>query len=181
MLPEIVRTRADIQPTKRLPIWALKFAAWRIACPYTPNRQEQELVATRLANEGIDRTSQREVKIGYAQIKRLRTDARWQEYVRVLEDGGIMAARQLFVDDLPAYVALHRWGAEEARKAGDYKTMPAFTVPALDRAVPKRTEGLPATQIAIVLAPERIAGLRREAEPVVSVEVLPVGADATAD
>lgn len=165
--------RARVDGSRPLPLWTVKFAMYLVACPRAPSSVEQEQVATKLANENINLTTTRPVTIGYGIIKRLRTDSRWQELVRELEKGGIEAAKRLFTEDAPVYVMLHRMGAEEAWRNKDYKALPAYTVPALDRVVPKRQEGVPVTQVAIVLSPERLTALQTYEAPETSVEELP--------
>lgn len=172
--PPIPRVRG------KLPLWTLKFAGWLASCPYVVNREEQVKVATEIANEGL-RPNQRAVQVTYAQIRRLKQRADWQEVVRKFEEGGMEAARQQFINDLPRYIELHRQGAELAATKGDYINLPKYTVPALDRAIPKRDEQHPPTQIAIVISPTQLAGFQAYTAPEVEVEALPAPADDSPD
>jgi len=155
----------------KLPLWTLKFAAWLASAPYVVNKDEQIKVATEIANEGL-RPNQQRVAITYAQIRRLKQRADWQEVVRKFEEGGVEAAREQFISDLPVYMDLHRRGAQMAMEKGDYRALPAFTVPAVERAVPKRSEAPPATQIAIVISPQQLSGLQAYEAPETVVEAV---------
>src|SRR3972149_4394778 len=115
--PPIPRVRG------KLPLWTLKFAGWLASCPYVVNKEEQVKVATEVANEGL-RPNQRAVVVTYAQVRRLKQRADWQEVVRKFEEGGMEAARQQFISDLPTYIQMHRAGAEMAVKQGDYRALP---------------------------------------------------------
>ena len=76
---------------------------------------------------------------------------------------------------------MHRQGAEMAVRQGDYRAIPAFTVPALERAVPKRDESRPPTQIAIVISPQQLSGLQTYQAPEVEVVTLPPAQDESRD
>ena len=67
---------------------------------------------------------------------------------------------------------VHGGGAEQAKAAGDYKAMPAFTVPALDRAMPRKQDAAAQTQIAIVLSPQQLSGFTDYSVPEVKTELL---------
>lgn len=105
----------------------MKFAAWLADAP-APSAAEQAEVATRLAGTPIN----------YDQIKRLRRREDFREVVAKIQQGGIEAARAIFVSDLPLYAELHRWAAEHAKEQGDHRGMATITTPALDRILPKK-------------------------------------------
>jgi len=160
----------------KLPLWTLRYAAWEASAAYILNKEERVKIANELANENL-RPNQRPVTVTWAHIRRIRQRADWQEVVRKFEEGGMEAARQQFISDLPTYIHMHREGAEMAMRQGDYRALPAFTVPALERAVPKHDESRPPAQIAIVISPQQLSGLQTYQAPEVIVEQLPPTTD----
>jgi len=156
----------------KLPLWTLKFAGWLVTAPYVVTKEEQVKVANEMANEHL-RPNQQRVEVTWAHVRRLKQRPDWQEVVRKFEEGGFEAARQVYISDLPAYIAAHRQGLDLALRHGDYRAVPAFTTPAIERVVPKRDDERAATQIAIVLSAEQLKGFREYVAPEVTVEALP--------
>ncbi len=150
------------KPSERRPRWPLQrwqylLANWLLAEPTTPTRAQQEEAATRLANEKRDPTA-KPVQVTYRQIRGLKARPDWQEYLRLVQKGGIEAARTMFVSDLPTYMDLHMWAAEHAKEVGDHRAMAQLTTPAIDRVVPKHEGALSILhhqQIIINLSPKQ--------------------------
>ena len=165
----------------KLPLWTLKFAGWLASAPYVVTKDEQVKVANAIANENL-RPNQRPTTVTWAHVRRLRQRADWQEVVRKFEEGGMEAARQQLISDLPVYIEMHRQGAEMAVRQGDYRAIPQYTVPAIERAYPKRAEAVAPTQVAIVISAEQLKGFKEYAAPEVVVEaLLPQGTEDVVD
>ena len=121
------------KPRNRLKRWQLRWAQWFHAAPEAPSKADQCAVASRLASED----SETPVSITYNQLRKLKQRADFQRVVTRLEEGGIEAARELFVGDLAHYVELHRWGADRAKEKDDPRGLVTFTLAALDRVMPR--------------------------------------------
>src|SRR5439155_23616784 len=119
----------DTKPAPRYPLrpWQAKFGAWLADSEHPPIAVQLE-VASRLAGQPIT----------YGQVKHLRKRADFVELVDTMRTGGIEAARRLFVSNLPMFAELHAWGAERSKEKDDTRGLANFTVPALDRILPRR-------------------------------------------
>ena len=115
------------KPRYALRPWQVKYAAW-LAEADSPSKALQTQVASELAGAPV--------KYGRQRYLRQRED--FSELLQTMRQGGIEAARNLFVSDLPAYAELFRWGAEHAKAKGDHRGLATYAVAAADRILPKR-------------------------------------------
>lgn len=109
------------------------FALW-LASPQPdgkkPKTQQQTKKASELAGYGIT------VNTLYA----LRKRPDFQLFRQALEASVTEAAKEALALAHRSYVEAHQRGLEMALAEGDYKAIPAFTVPILDRIVPKKAD-----------------------------------------
>lgn len=163
-----------LNETPRSPLkpWEIHFGMWFHSEPKKPSKAAQLEAATRILNEGRSPGSEA-LSVTYNQLRGLRRRADWQELFARLEQGGIDAARVLFVNNLPALVELHQWAAQQAKLKGDYRAMAPLTTPALDRVLPKRegTGGLAEQNILIALTVKQ-ASLIDSDRPIVEAEII---------
>lgn len=139
------------------------------------SKEVQEDMATRLANARRDPTEPPE-KITYSQIRTLKRRPDFQELVARMRSGGIEAARALYVNDLPFYLDLHKWGAEEAKKKGQLQMIPAFTQHAIKAVAPNEPVQ---TNVNVLISLGSRAQAMLDAEPIeVEAEPLPEAEDA---
>lgn len=164
------------RPRRPLQLWERKYGMMIVDSPVSMSVADQELAASRLATEHArkDNKEAPEVKITYRQLKRLRARADFQEYVETVAKRGIEGARAIFATDMTTYAELHRWAADEAKKAGDYKAVPAITAPAIERFWPKK-EDKPVNQaIVINMTPGQWKSFKEPNDGYLGAEELPV-------
>lgn len=83
----------------------------------------------------------------------------------------IKKARAKYSKDMPRYAEIHKEAMEMAFEAEDYKAIPAFTTPAIDRFYPKREDVAAKTEISISLTTAR-QDMMNEEIPEVDFEVV---------
>jgi hypothetical protein len=81
-------------------------------------------------------------------------------------------AAKMFDANSPKGVAAHFQGLEMAMENSDYRAVPSFTVPVLDRVIPKKPDQVQAMQVVVNVTPEQIERLRDSETPEIEVEVL---------
>src|SRR5207249_7807574 len=96
------------KPRYKLRPWQVKFAAY-LADADSPSIAAQEQVAAQLAGK----------RVSYGQLKYLRARQDFRDLLGTLAQGGIEAARELFINDLPTYRALHLLGAQKSAERAD--------------------------------------------------------------
>lgn len=162
---------SDQKPRFKLAPWQARFAIALAmeASDRALSKQVQCDMATRLANDGRD-VALPPASISYDQIKTLKARADFQELVHRTREGGIEAARALFVADMPFYVDLHRWGAQKAREKEALNIIPSFTQPMLRAIAPDETVRTN-VNVQINLTPAR-AELALGERPVIEAEVV---------
>ena len=87
------------------------------------------------------------------------------KYCDELAKGPLEQARAKFVRHFPEYIEAHAEALDTARRAGDYTAVARIAEPVLDRVVPKKAEGVTATQVTIMLTPQQIAGVSAYTAP----------------
>jgi hypothetical protein len=112
--------------------------------------------------------------VRYQAVRYLRERPEYRAFCEALRSQGYEAARQLFTSQALDYVSLHMWGAQRAKEKDDVRALPAFTVPALDRVMPKHDAPIVATQVTITLTPRQMENLEiGGTEQILEAEVLP--------
>lgn len=113
--------------------WMKSFALWLLS-PQPDGKRPKVSAQTRKASElaGVPVTKEA--------LRWLRKRPDFQLFVQTLEGSVTEAAKESLTLAHQFYVQSHRAGLELAVAAGDYKAIPAFTVPILDRIVPKKAE-----------------------------------------
>jgi hypothetical protein len=87
--------------------------------------------------------------------------------VKELQASGTALAKLKFEQNYPKVVDHFTWALEQARAVNDYNAVRALTEMALDRFMPKKSEGpAVAAQINISLSPERIADMGAARVPI---------------
>lgn len=175
--PLALRTKptatASVRVQPLLP-WHRAFARWLVwpDGPTRPTIAQQTKRASELAGVPIHR-------LALAYLKR-RDDFR--AYVAKVEESTIARARDTLEAQYADYVAAHKQGLDMAVEAGDYRVVPKFTVPILDRVAPRKVEQeTHHTNVVIRVTTqqaERLASLPLLADPdEVVVEAIPVEDD----
>lgn len=149
----LVRRHLDktIQPPfkgpkqRRLRSWEYEFIDWFALQIGKPSSEEQIDKASELAEKSV----------GYTYILNLRKLKAFEDYYRDMLAGHMKRAKAKFSKDMPRYAEIHKEAMEMAFAAEDYKAVPAFTVPALDRFYPKREDVAAKTEISISLTTAR--------------------------
>lgn len=144
--PLIPQSEGPLGAPNSLQPWQARFAAWLADQPGRVSKALQCEMATRFANKRRD-AEIAAVAVTYKQLRILKATPAFQTFVAALQADGVERARALLTSQLPEYVELHRWAAQRAKEKDDPRAMAALTVPALDRAMPKREAGTVAQQV----------------------------------
>lgn len=154
----------DVRHGTYLRPWMLRYAEWLILSPGYPSRAARITQANTLAKSDVSRNG----------VYALEARPDFKAYCEELQRGPLEEARAKFRSRLPKYVDAHEQALDMAREAGDYKAVAQISEPALDRVMPKKGDAVQATQVTIMLTPERIDRLRNYVSPEVDVvEVVP--------
>ena len=135
----LAKSIATIPEGGYLAAWMVAFAEWLAQQPKNPKIAAQVAAASEFAGRRIE----------ISHIRNLRRRDDFKLLVDKFYQGGVVAARLKFENDLPFYITKHREGLELAAKEGDYRAYKDFTVPALERAVPRRDGFVSATGVTI--------------------------------
>lgn len=123
---------ADTLHDTMLP-WMKAFCLWLLA-PHPggrkPRTQEQTRKASELAGYPITRKS----------LYQMRKRPDVQLFLQTLRASVTESAKEALALQHRRYVEAHLEGLERALEAGDYRAVPAYTVPILDRIVPKKQD-----------------------------------------
>jgi len=132
-IPVVARYKKAIareDPKKRqLQPWEMAFAEWYANTPVRPKLVEQYDQADLMAPEGFNP--------GKSYIETLKRSTAWSEYIIAIKEDNLELARKKLTGNFSSAVDAHFEGLEKARDAEDYKAIPAFTNPILDRVMPK--------------------------------------------
>lgn len=123
-------TPSSVRQQTSLLQWQRLFAAWFAHLPVSPGINDcvRYVRATTKYRVGADA------------IRTLMARQDWQRMVVSFRESEPKRARELLNADHQTYVDAHREGLNLALAAGDYRAVPPFTVPMLDRVAPKREE-----------------------------------------
>lgn len=145
--------------------WQSLFAEWLSIQPDRPSTVQQRKVASNFC--------QRPVSL--RELHKVRKNTRFEQYLLALQADSVRRARAIIEEHYAEGVHAHIDGMRMAKDAADYKALPAYTVPILDRVVPKKESVAAATQVNVVLTTKQQSQL--EGAPVeVEYEVLPPSA-----
>lgn len=147
---------------KPLPPWQSAFAEWLSSQPDKPSTQAQRKMASALLRQTISPKALRRVIRNPAFIR----------YLALLNADALRRSRAILEQHYTEGVHAHLSGMRSALDANDYKALPSFTVPILDRVVPKKEQVAAATQVNVVLSTKQQALIAGDA-PEVTYEVLP--------
>ena len=172
-IPVVARYKKAIareDPKKRqLQPWEMAFAEWYANTPVRPKLAEQYDQADLMAPEGFNP--------GKSYIETLKRSTAWSEYIIAIKEDNLELARKKLTGNFSSAVDAHFEGLEKARDAEDYKAIPAFTNPILDRIMPKNT----ASEQAAVAVQINISNTRQDLldeEPLtVEYEIIDDGTD----
>src|SRR2546427_9440559 len=144
--------------------WMRQFAAWYALEGSALKRMHQLAKANYFSRGRLSRQSFRRLL--------LRNDS--QAAVTRSVDDQVQATRDQFKDMLPKIAKNIEWSIDEARRARDYKPMPAVVEPVLARTIPKKDEKEVAAPQIVVNLGGHFAKLYAESEmQEVEVEELP--------
>jgi hypothetical protein len=163
------------QPRTGLRPWHARFAFWYVEQPVTPGLAEQIAAGEGFANVDRDPTLPR-VCLTEKKLRTLKEREDFQGLVRELEKGGIEAARAKFLSHLPEIMDLHVWGARRSKEKDDTRALASYTVPALDRVLPKREGPFLQQTFHVELSAKRLESIE-QARPIIEAELLPPPAD----
>lgn len=142
--------------------WELAFAEWLAHSVAQRTSMKTQLeIAMDLAGEPVT----------YGYIKNLKNREEFREYYVELQKDALRRARSMVEKRLPQGVKAHFEGLQMALDTEDHRSIPAYTVPILDRAMPKKAEIGAVTAVKIELSPKQHA-LLDETIPEVEVEVI---------
>lgn len=143
------------------------FAEWLSSQPQRPPVSVQRKMYSKLCQRLVSPRTFAD------HMSKLKTNPHYIRYYASLQADALRRSRVILEEHYTEGVETHLDGMRMAREAEDYKAIPAFTVPILDRVVPKREAVQANTQINVVLSTKQKAVLDNEQVPDVSFEVLP--------
>lgn len=167
---ELEKRAATGEPGMGLLPWELALAEWKAGQPKRPPLRETLAMCERLAGEPITATHYYRV-VGKPE---------WRAARNRFAKHAMRKARKQFKQAAPYLVDAHIKGLQMAMKAEDHRSIPSYTVPALDRIVPKRQEGVANVQVLNVTLSVAQQALLEKPEAIdVEYEVIPNETPAT--
>jgi hypothetical protein len=148
--------------SKELKSWMRGYAEWLALQSGRPALTERQAIANKLARD----------KVSPKAIRHLEQRVDFRDYYDRLAAGAVTAARAKLEAESPWYVEKHREGLEAALKEGDYKAIPNFTGPVLERVWPRREAPIVATQITINLSARQQTDLTQPPPELLEAEVI---------
>lgn len=164
VVPAWLAESSDPASAPLLP-WQAVYAEWLSIQPTKPSTVQQRKIASQFC--------QRPVSL--RELHKLRTNPRFESYLLALQADSVRRARAIIEEHYAEGVHAHIDGMRMAKDAADYKALPAFTVPLLDRVVPKKEAVAAQTQINVTLSTKQQAQLTEQPMEV-EYEVLPPSA-----
>lgn len=150
-------TPKNVREQPSLMQWQRLFAAWYAHLPIQPTTRDCVNYARAITK----------FRIGDLTVKELIKRTDFQRLVVVFRESEQKRAKELLNADYQSYLEAHRAGLDMALAAGDYRAVPPFTTPMLERISPKKEdpEARP-TQIIINLPASAGVELARITGPV---------------
>jgi len=145
--------------------WQSLFAEWLSIQSDRPSTVQQRKQASLFC--------QRPVSL--RELHKVRKNPRFEQYLLALQADSVRRARAIIEEHYAEGVHAHIDGMRMAKDAADYKAIPAYTVPILDRVVPKKEAAAAQTQINVILSTKQQAQLN-DTPVEVEYEVLPPSA-----
>lgn len=142
--------------------WMKNYAEWLALQPGRPSVPEKRAIVNRLAQD----------KVSAKAIRFLEQRADFLEYHDKFASGAVTAARAKLEAESPWYIEQHRLGLEQAIREKDYKAIPNFTGPVVERVWPRREGAVTATQVTIHLSPRQETDLTQEQLPAIEAEII---------
>ena len=102
----------------------------------------------------------------------LQERADFKEYHDKFAQGAVTAARARLEADSPWYIDQHRLGLEQAIQEKDYKAIPNYTGPVIERVWPRREAPTTANQITINLTTRQQAELTQAPAELMPAEIV---------
>lgn len=99
----------------------------------------------------------------------MRRSGRFIDYYRSVQLDAVRAARAMLEERYGSAIQAHFAGLDLALGAEDYRAIPNYTVPILDRVAPKRDNTVVATKVEVILSSKQEAAMAQDAV----IEVLP--------
>lgn len=120
--------------------WMRRYAAWLASRPAKATGKEKVQFVRNLIRAPIT----------LGTIRRLEAREDFQKYYEELDADAIKQARADLESAMGEYVDTHLEGMRMAVTAKDYKAIPPYTVPVIDRVYPKREDGAPRANVVVL-------------------------------
>jgi hypothetical protein len=146
--------------------WELEFAEWLANQPKRTSLAEQQEKASELSQRTIGRRG----------LRNLKDRATFREFFGELQLGALRAARAKLERRMPEYIDAHHKGVHLALDAQDYRAIPAYTNPMIERVWPKRDDVGANVAVVVQLQPKQQAMLDT---PTIEVEYEVIASDAS--
>lgn len=141
--------------------WMFAYGEWLVLTCLTPPTRTTRIAKMR----SLSRTP-----VNDRQVRELEARDDFAKYCDELAKGPLEEARAKFVRHFPEYIEAHAEALDSARRAGDYTAVARIAEPVLDRVVPRKAEGIQATQVTVVLTPQQVAGVHAYSAPPILVQ-----------
>lgn len=142
--------------------WMRLYAEWLAIQTKRPGRKERQMIVNRLVNE----------KVSPKAIKFLEQRPDFLEYHDKIAAGAVTAARAKLEAQAPWYVDQHQIGLEQAIAKGDYKSVPNFTGPIIERTWPRREGATESSTININFTVRQAAELEKPQQEMLPAEIV---------
>ena len=144
--------------------WEAQWIAW-----YLKQRSPAKTAQVVAAEEFAQRT------VTYESLRLLRHTPQFEEFADKLLEQQRKAAERAFDMQAGEAVEAHFEGMREAARRVDYKALPAFTVPILDRIKPKRADPVVSTPNVVINITQEQLRVAQAPPPTVEYEALDAG------
>jgi hypothetical protein len=154
------------------------FCEWLACQPTHPSRKAQLAKLQELYNppDADGNPPAREIPVDMNRLRALTRRPEFQEYYKQLALEELERSRAMFIKRMPQAVATHFMAMDMAMINKDYRSIPSFTNPVLDRVMPKKSEQAPiaAVKIELTTAQQSLMDI-----PEATVEVVEIEDDAS--
>ena len=130
------------------------FCEWLARHPEHPKVKEQVAKLREMLNPPDKDGNPPEyiIPVDRKKLVKLKNRQEFKDYFAEMRKEELGRARSMFIKRMPNAVAGHFDALDQVLANGDYRAVPSFTVPVLDRVMPKKAENAPVTAIKIELS-----------------------------
>jgi len=163
----------DSQKPRPLTPAEFTFCEWLAKTPVNPNQSEQVKKLREIFNppDAEGNPPSYIIPVTKERLLKLKRRKEFQHYFEEMRQAELDRARAMFIKRMPEAVATHFLAMDLAMQGKDYRSIPAFTNPVLDRVLPKKSENAPIAAVKIELTQAQSKNMDLETPDIEVVEI----------